>query len=166
MVIGAVLQGIGLGFVFVELAIIRSHEFGVPTPWARVRRRIHRWRGRTNIASGAARLSAVATVTARGVARPGRLGQGVPDTERIARLERYVEHLDRDVEGLHRAIDVRAKEISAAAMKREQELREESAAAEARRREALRRSVIRQAVGGVFVACGLVVGTLGSVAQL
>jgi cell division septal protein FtsQ len=51
-------------------------------------------------------------------------------------------------------------------MTREQEIREEGAAAEARRREALRQSVIRQAIGGAFVACGLVVGTLGGVAQL
>jgi hypothetical protein len=58
---GGVIEGFGLVLIFVELAIIRSHEFGVPPPWARtwdwVRRRLGlgktvRLRGGMAVASG------------------------------------------------------------------------------------------------------------------
>jgi hypothetical protein len=34
-VVGAVFEVVGLAIVFVELTVIRSHEFGMPTPWTR-----------------------------------------------------------------------------------------------------------------------------------
>ena len=33
---GAFFEAVGLAVVFIELAVIRSHEFGVSTPWARL----------------------------------------------------------------------------------------------------------------------------------
>lgn len=166
IIVGAVLQSLGLGLVFVELAIIRSDELGIPSPWTRIRRRVRRLLGRSKVAQGSSRISAVATLSARGKARPGVLAQDASAADRIARLERYVEHLDRDVDGLYRAIDRQAEEVTAAAKRREQELRDEIARSEAERRSRLARSLRRQGAGGLFVVCGLIAGTWGSLISL
>ena len=160
---GAVLEGVGLAMVFVELAVLRSHEFGVPTPWARVVRWMRRLVGRPQVIELGAALSAESALSARAKVRPGAVDPDATERARIARLERYVDHLDLDVDELHRRIDTTADEIAQAAQHREQELRREMDRREDERRQALRPSLQRQGVGAGCVFVGLVLGTIGNV---
>jgi hypothetical protein len=163
-VTGAVLEAIGLGVVFVELAVIRSHEFGVPTPWARlrswVRRRLLR---RSHVVATSASSFATLTSSARAKVRPADLGPDASEAERIDRLERYVEHLDRDTEALPQAIDRKADEVTAKAEAADDRLRQEIEQRDEERKTALRPSLRRQAIGAACVLVGLVVGTIGQV---
>jgi hypothetical protein len=159
---GAALEIIGLGFVFAELAVIRSHEFGVPTPWARLRAWMRRVLHRPRIVEVEASMSGSFAMSARGKVRPGDVPADASDAERIERLERYVEHLDRDVDGLHEAIKRKADEIIAKAKNADDQLREEIARRDEERLTALRPSLQRQAFGAACVFGGVVLGVLGT----
>lgn len=158
---GAVLEIVGLGFVFAELAVIRSHEFGVPTPWARLKSWTRRLLGRPQIIDVSGSMSLGIGMSARGKVRPGDLPPDADHAARIQRLERYVEHLDRDVDGLHQTIDRKADEIIAEAMKADDRLREEMDRRDAERRTALRPSLQRQVFGALCVFAGVVLGLVG-----
>jgi hypothetical protein len=93
--------------------------------------------------------------------RPGDLNADATQADRIARLERYVEALDRDVYDVHRAIEKKAEDVTAAAIEREQQLHAEIERRDEDRRQKLRPSLRRQAFGGVCVGLGLVLGTWG-----
>lgn len=149
--------------MFAELAIIRSHEFGVPTPWARLAAWIRRMLGRPqHVRIGWASSFEVAN-SLRAKQRPADAAPEASESERIARLERYVDCLDRDVDQLHEAIDRRAQELTEAVQRRGEALRREVEQREEQRRDALRPSLYRQATGGACVFVGLVFATLGGV---
>ena len=95
---GAAFEVIGLGLVFVELAVIRSHEFGVATPWARAISWIRVKLGRPKVVQLRAAISAEFALKARGTVRPGPAAADATESERIQRLERYVERLDEDLD--------------------------------------------------------------------
>jgi len=60
-VTGAFLELVGLAFVFVELAIIRSHEFGVDPPMTGLLRRLRRLYVGPKIVEGSATISSTVT---------------------------------------------------------------------------------------------------------
>jgi hypothetical protein len=161
IIMGAALEIIGLAFVFIELAVIRSQEFGVPTPWTRLRAWLRRLLRRPQVISVSAADSATLSGSVRAKARPGPASDNAD--ERIARLERYVDYLDRDVDELHARIDRTAQEIAAAAKQGDEQLRREMDQRDEQRRAALRPSLRRQAAGAVCVFIGLVLGTIGNV---
>jgi hypothetical protein len=162
---GAVFELIGLGLVFIELAVIRSHEFGTPPPWARIVGRIRRLLKRSQVVGvGAAELAAIGT-EARLKVRPGPPDADATNEARIERLECYVERLDQDLDGMWKSIGERADKVIAEAARRDEQLRQEFEQREADRRAKLRPSLIRQALGAGFVLVGLVLGTIGNVAS-
>jgi hypothetical protein len=163
IITGALFEVVGLTMVFVELAVIRSHEFAVPTPWARLARWVRRRLGRPQVIELGAALSAESALSAREKVRPGPADADATEADRIARLERYVDHLDCDVDELHRRIDDTAQQLARTAQQREQELRREMDRREDERRQALRPSLQRQAIGAGCVLAGLVLGTIGNV---
>jgi hypothetical protein len=163
-IVGGVLEVVGLGFVFVELAVIRSFEFGVPTPWAHLRAWIRNVLRRPQFVQVTGIDSRAAVGTPRLKVRPSPLDADATDAERIEWLERSVEALDKNVDALHTRIDKTAEEVTAAAKDREQELRSEFEHREEQRRQALRPSLRRQAFGGICVFAGIVLGTIGNVA--
>jgi hypothetical protein len=161
---GGTLQIAGITVVFLELAIIRSHAFGVPTPWARFAGWIRRvLRRRRVIELSSISLSAEVSTGAHLTVRPGLVASDATDAERIARLERYVACIDRDLDGLHHTIDRKAAQVFADAQRHDEKLRHEIEVREKQRRDALRPSLMRQAIGGVCVFVGLVLATLGAV---
>lgn len=159
---GAVLEAIGLGIVFVQLAIIRSDEFGVPTPWTRLRAWWRKVRRRPQTISINAADSFEWADSARAKLRPGDLRPDADDADRIDRLERYVQALDRDVDDLHRRVQEAKDEAVAEAAKRDDQIRQETEAREAARREQVRVSLRWQAGGAACVLSGLILGTIGN----
>lgn len=161
-IVGGVLQAIGLAFVFAELVIIRSYELGIPTPWAKASEKIKRLLRRPTRREQGWGSSFGVSDSARAKVRPGDLAADASESERIARLERYVELLDRDLEQLHDTIDRKADQLAKAAKQGEQTLRDEIGRREKQRREALvLPSLKRQAVGAAFVFVGLGLATWG-----
>jgi hypothetical protein len=142
--------------------VIRSHEFGVPTPWTRLKGWVRRLLRRPQVIQLSGVASAEAVGSARAKLRPGPLDANATDSDRIARLERYVDHLDEDVDELHRTIDRKAQEVTKAAEEGDQELRREMDRRDAERRQALRPSLRRQGIGAVCVLVGLGLGTIGN----
>ena len=171
IIAGAVFEVIGLSLVFVELMVIRSNEFGVPTPWERLLEAVRRLlRGpRDHTVSAKAALAMSGSLRARAYKRPGSTKPGATVTQRLRRLERYVAYIDEDIEELHGVIDDRVSELETSAKEREDQLREELSGVIARReeqrRKALRPSLMRQGIGAVCVLIGLVLGTIGNLAQ-
>jgi predicted RNase H-like nuclease (RuvC/YqgF family) len=108
-------------------------------------------------------LSAEVALSARAKARPGPPDATASNTDRIARLERYVDNLDQDLDQLRDTIDRKAAEVTEAAREREQELRREMDRRDDERRQALRPSLRRQAIGAVCVFVGVLLGALGDV---
>lgn len=160
-IIGGVFQGLGLALVFVELAIIRSHELDVPTPWTRIAARVRRLFRRPQVIALSGTASATVSGSGRATVRPGPSPPGASDAERIARLERYVEHIDCDLHDVHDTISRKADELTQAAVQRARELRDEMDRRDEQRRDALRPSLTRQAYGAIFVFVGLVLSTTG-----
>jgi hypothetical protein len=159
-----VFEIVGLAVVFIELGVIRSHEFGVPTPWRRLVVRVRRLLRRPQVVHGVAgsELSLPWSV-ARGKIRPADLGPDASEAERIERLERYGEQLDRDVDGLHQAIDRKGDEVAAKAEAADDRLRQEIERREQERKTAVRPSLRRQVIGAACVFVGLVLGTIGQI---
>lgn len=100
--------------------------------------------------------------SARAKVRPSAVAVGASDRERVVWLERYVEQLDRDLDGMW-AIERRASEVLAEAAKRDEQFRQELGAQTAEQRAKLRPSLRRQAIGAVCILAGLVLGTIGNV---
>lgn len=91
------------------------------------------------------------------------LGPEASDAERIARLERYVDYLDSDLNQLNARIETTKEELAREAQGRADELRQEFADRDEQRRQGLRPSLRRQAIGSVSVFAGIVLGTIGIV---
>jgi hypothetical protein len=165
VIAGAVLEVVGLGLVFAELAVIRSHEFGIPPPWTRlvgvVRRLLKRPRV---IEAQAASMLAGVTMEARATVRPGVLPPDATEQQRIERLERYVERVDEDLDGMWKALRDRADKVIEEAARRDDRLRAEFERREAERKAKLRPSLVRQTVGATCVLVGLILGAAGIVA--
>lgn len=170
IIAGAFFEAIGLGLIFVELMVIRSDEFGVPAPWERARRWVRRLlrKSEAHTLSLESALAISGAMRVRGYKRPGPVKPGATVTQRLRRLEKYVAHIDEDVEALHKAIGDTASELEASAREREGKLREELsgeiARLEEQRRKALRPSLQRQGLGATFVLVGLLLGTVGNLA--
>lgn len=162
-VIGASFEIVGLGLVFVELAVIRSHEFDIQTPWTRIVRRIRRLLGRPQLVEAKASLDAVGGMEVRAKIRPGDASPDATARERLERLEGYVERLDEDLDDLWQALGRHAENLVAEAARRDQQLRHEFEQRESDRRKKLRPSLMRQTIGALCVLIGLVLGTLGNV---
>lgn len=162
-IIGAAFEVVGLGLVFVELAFIRSHEFGTPPPWAPLIRRIRRLLGRPQYVDAKATMHIAMAMRARGEVRPGDAPPEATDRERLERLERYVERLDEDLHGMWQAFGRQEDKIVAEAARRDEQLRQEFEQRETDRREKLRPSLVRQAIGGTCVLLGIILGTMGSI---
>jgi hypothetical protein len=150
----AALEVVGLGLVFVELAVIRSYEFGIPSPWARIVGRIRRLLKRPQVVELKAALEASSAMAVRAKVRPGGAPPDATEHQRIERLQRYVERLDEDLDGMWEALSRRADEVIAEAARRDEQVREEFERREADRRAKLRPSLIRQATGAAFVLTG------------
>jgi hypothetical protein len=163
VIAGAVFEIVGLGLVFAELAVIRSHEFGIPPPWARIAGRIRRLLKRPRVVNLQAAVSVASGFEARAKVRPGDAASDATEEVRIERLERYVERLDEDLDGMWQALRRREDKIVAEAARRDEQLRQKFERREADRRAKLRPSLIRQATGAAFVLIGLVLGTLANV---
>ena len=86
------------------------------------------------------------------------------EEERIARLESYVEHIDRDLGAMHEAIAAAKLEAVTAAREGDDGIRHEIEQRDAERRTQLSRSVARQAAGATFLLVGLILGTIGNLA--
>jgi hypothetical protein len=147
--------------VFIELAVIRSHEFGVPMPWAGLQAWLRRLLHRPRVVGTGASMLATAELSARGKARPADVGPHASEAQRIERLERYVEHLDRDVDALHDRIDRTAEDVIVKAKAADDQLRQEIERREEERKTALGPSLRRQGIGATCVFVGLVLGMLG-----
>jgi hypothetical protein len=158
---GGVLQFVGLGFVFAELAVIRSQEFGVPTPWAWLASWVRRLLHRPQVVSVGAASAATSGGWARAKVRPGPLEPDAAPEARIAWLERYVVALDGDLDGVHQTIERKAAQVLEQAQRRDEKIRQEIDRRDAERREALRPSLVRQALGGLCVLAGTVLATIG-----
>jgi hypothetical protein len=143
--------------------VIRSVEFGVPTRWGRLKTWVRRKLGRPQHVNLGAAVSAEGVVSIRGKLRPGMLGPEASDAERIARLERYVDYLDSDLNQLNARIETTKEELAREAQGRADELRQEFADRDEQRRQGLRPSLRRQAIGSVSVFAGIVLGTIGIV---
>jgi hypothetical protein len=106
-------------------------------------------------------MAAASGMSARAKVRPGELAADAGDASRIARLERFVEHLDRDVDELHRIVDQKSSEAVAEAKRADDQLRQEIEQRDKERRTALRPSLQRQAIGAASVFVGIVLGMIG-----
>lgn len=162
-VTGALLEGVGLAFVFVELAFIRSHEFGVPPRWERIQYWIRRLLRRPVVVklSGGNAVS-VSGGAARVVVRPSEPAAGATDRERIDRLERYVKSLDDDLNSVWKtALEHRDAAIEEA-KRLDEEMRREIERREEQRKAEVRRSLTRQTLGALLVGAGLTLGTIGN----
>ncbi len=158
-IVGGALQIFGLLLVFVELAIIRSHEFGVPTPWTRAARRF-----RTQVLGEQPRLTTVISDhtigwPVRAKARLEPIAPDASDNDRIARLERYVELLGRDLDAQDDELDRTGQDLVFARQHQEAEIQRR----DEERRAALRPSLRRQGIGAVCVLLGTIAATVGGV---
>lgn len=161
--VGAAFQVAGALVVFRQVAVIREHEYGKPTLWARLAAWVRRLLGRPKVVSGGASLSGGGVMKARGTARPAAAAPDATGAERIARLERYVEHIDRDIEAAHHAIDRETQQLTQAAERRDEELRQEVKRQEEQRLAGLRRPLCLQKLGAWCVLVGVCFSALGSV---
>jgi hypothetical protein len=163
VIAGAVCEFFGLMLVFIELAVIRSHEFGTPPPWAELVGWLRRVLKRPRIVELGVAIEVSSAMSVRGKVRPTPLSGGATAQERIAWLENYVGRLDEDVESVWREMREQESKLGAEAARRDAELRAEQEQREADRRDKLKPSLRRQFIGAVLVALGLILGTLGSV---
>ena len=166
IITGGVMQGVGLALVIVEVLVIRSHEFDVPTPWARLVRRVRRLLKRPQVVSGGVALSGSAAMGGRAVVRPGPVDPTASDSERITRLESCVERIDKDLEGVHRLIDRRDSDLQEAMVEADERVRAEMQQRDTQRKEQLKPSLVRQSIGATCIVIGLALATTGSVMAL
>jgi hypothetical protein len=166
IITGGVLQGVGLALVIVEVLVIRSYEFGVPTPWARLVRWVRRLLKRPQLVNVGAALSGSAAMSGRAVVRPGPVDPTASDSERITRLESYVERINQDLEAVHRLIDRKDSELREAMVEADDRVRAEMQQRDTQRKEQLRPSLVRQSLGATCIVIGLALATTGSVMAL
>ncbi|MBB4663172.1 hypothetical protein [Conexibacter arvalis] len=146
VVAGGLCEATGIGIAFYELALIRSHEFGVALPWAR--RRLEHRDGHANRAGFGASPA----------------GYSVPAREHVRRRVSIEDEMQwgRD---LNTAVDRTMREITEQSQRDDArmkaELQAERAREEMRRKAILRPSLQRQGIGLVLVLIGLVLGTIG-----
>ncbi len=131
------------------------------TPWARLAAWVRRLRGRPQTINPGVIPSGLTVFGPRLTARAGPAAPGATDAERIEWLERCVENLDHDINGLYATIDDKAEELAQAGEQRAEELRREMDRREEQRRETLRPSMRRQVGGAICVFVGLVLATIG-----
>ena len=160
VVIGSLLQIVGVAVVFVELAVIRSNEFGEPTPWSKLKTRWRRLRRRPQVGA-ADELGTTDHATA--VMTPAAPSSDATDAERLAYVERYVEILRNDVNALYGEIGRQAEALIVEVRKREEAVRAEMDRRDQDRRDKLRPAMVRQALGGACLIIGLILATIGSV---
>lgn len=161
-VVGAVLQVVGLAFVFAELAIIRSLEFDVPTPWARFVAWIRRLLRRPQVVELGAAVSASAGLSVHAKVRPGPLADDATLEQKVAWIERYMMRLDEDIDSIPTLIENKAVETLQKAKDHSEGVRREINEREKQRRTAVRPSLRRQAAGAVCVLVGTIAATAGS----
>jgi hypothetical protein len=162
VITGAALEVVGLALVFIELAIIRSHELGIPPPWSPLTARIRRMLKRPQVVQLEAATETARAGHVRVYQRPAKLADEPTDHERLERLERYVRDIDSDLDGLWESIGQHSQEAVREALRNDEKLREEIARREDEQREKLRPSLRRQATGATLVLAGLVLGTIGN----
>lgn len=164
IIVGAAFQLAGALVVFRQVEVIREHEYGKPTLWTRLAAWVRRLLGRPKVVSGGgASLLCNFVMKCRGTARPAAAAPDATDAERIARLERYVEHIDRDIEAVHHAIDRETQQLTEAAERRDEELRQEVKRQEEQRLAGLRRPLCLQTLGACCVVVGVCFSAVGSV---
>lgn len=163
-ILGGIIEAIGLVLVLVELAVVRSNELGHPLPWRQVLPWLRRtfWIPDRHNAVGRSTLTAIGSIRTRGRVRPGPLPSGTPN-ERIARLESYVEQIDRELNAVHDALERTADEVLAAAKEHADKIQLDAAARDQDRLDALVPSLRRQACGAALVLLGLGLQTVGGV---
>lgn len=151
IIVGAVLQGIGLLWVFFAILSVRSAN------WIAA--------GVQYAPSVEKALSGFLTFSGelRTKTRRTSLGDDATQAERIDWLERSLNCMDDDVDQLWDVLDQRSRAAVAKARELDDAVREEIAAAEKRWRAEKRTSLIRTAIAAVFIASGLILGTVGSV---
>lgn len=151
IIVGAVLQGIGLLWVFIVILSVRSANW---------------------IAAGVRYAPLVekalsGSLTFSGELRTKKrrtpLGDGVTPAERIDWLECSLRYMDDDVDQLWDLLDQQSRAAVAKARELDDAVREEIPAAKKRWRAEKRTSLIQTAIAAVFIASGLILGTIGSV---
>jgi len=163
-IVGASLEVVGLSFVFIELAFIRSHEFGTAPPMANFARRVRQLFSRAKHAEGSAVISPLKIeVAAEGVAHHGRPTPDATDRERIEWIENYLTVFDSERVRIRRELREAQEATIAEAGRLDQEMKDTAARVEADRKAKLRPSIQRQTIGAVLVLAGLAIGTVGNV---
>ena len=147
--------------MIVEVLVIRSYDFGVPTPWARLVRWVRRLLKRPQVVNVGAALSTGAAMSARAVVRPGPADPTASDSEGITRLESYVARIDPDLEAVHRLIDRKDSELRQVMIEADDRVRAELQQRETQRTEQLRPSLVRQSIGATCIVVGLALATTG-----
>lgn len=151
IILGAILQGLGLLWVFALILSVRAANW---------------------IAAGVQYAPVVekalaGSLTFRGELRTKErrtpLGDDATPAERIDWLERSLEYVYKDVDQLRELLDQQSRTAVATARELDDAVRKEIAAAEARRDAEKRTSVIQTAIAAVLIATGLILGTIGSV---
>jgi hypothetical protein len=159
---GAVIEAFGLVLVFVELAVIRSHELGVPAPWTRLAGRLRRFFRGTRVTHVVGTAGAKAGASLRLSVKRGTLPADATDTQRIERLEARMDDMDARVDGVNEEMDRRTRDAGEALERRAKELADAMAERDEARRAALRPSLRLQGVGALCVLVGLGLGTWGN----
>jgi hypothetical protein len=162
-VVGAILQVVGLAFVFVELAVIRSLEFDVPTPWARLATWVRKLLKRPKTIEAEISVSAKPHLSLHGKVRPGPIAEDATLGEKVAWLESYVTRIDEDIDSVPALVENKAAETLQKARDHSEGVRREVRQLGDRRRAAVRPSIRRQAAGAVCVLVGTILGTMGAV---
>jgi hypothetical protein len=161
-VVGAILQVVGLAFVFGELAIIRSLEFGVPTPWARVAAWVRRLLKRPKVVEVGAAMAVGASLSLHAKVRPATLDSKATLAEKVDWIERYMMRMDEDIDSVPTLIDNKAVETLQKAKDHSEGVRQQIEEREEQRRAEVRPSLSRQAVGAACVLLGTIAGTTGA----
>ncbi|MDW5593018.1 hypothetical protein VSS74_01625 [Conexibacter stalactiti] len=157
---GASFELVGLGFVFIELATIRSRELHQPLPWAR------------SLTSGGDPDAADPSSKEHGMGRVSG-DSALPTVPRVRSAAEFmafgadpVTASEMVAEDLRRAAAAdateRAREVDVRAAERADQLAAEIARREAEHRAMLRTLLTRQATGAVLVLGGLILGTVGN----
>jgi hypothetical protein len=151
IILGAILQGIGLLMVFVLILSVRAANW---------------------IAAGVQYAPVVQQALSGSLGFAGELrtkkcrtplGDDATPAERIDWLERSLKYLDDDVDQLRGLLDQQSKTVVATARELDDAVRKEIATTEARWAAEKRRSLIETAIAAAFIASGLTLGTIGSV---
>ncbi|MBS1869431.1 MAG: hypothetical protein JSS99_07180 [Actinobacteria bacterium] len=176
---GTAFEIVGLGFVFGELADIRSRELGIPTPWTRIASRFPRKQRDTpkpaTTPANLGEMRATATSSASMKLTTGRrlAPRDAPIQTRVDAIEDYVQWKVGEMEAANEALrrghqDVldgahrRAAQTDAVVKRFADAIEAELADREAKRKEQIRASLRPQAFGASCVLIGLVLGTIGN----